>query len=118
MFENSGIYVLWNKMVSKNVLQKAGWAMLRPFLYTCIFLNREVYVADAHAHIQRLVSVVKMVTVLEEYTAEEWRSAVRFYGQKDSMQRILINKCFLFTMRSACRVKRFSSGSTNVETFF
>jgi hypothetical protein len=26
-----------------------------------------VYVADAHARVQRLVSVVKMATVLEEY---------------------------------------------------
>jgi hypothetical protein len=32
-----------------------------------------------------------------------------FCGQKDSMQRIFINKCFLFTMGSVCRVKRFIS---------
>jgi hypothetical protein len=37
-----------------------------------------VYVADAHAHVLRLVSVVKMATVLEEYTMEEQRSAVLF----------------------------------------
>jgi hypothetical protein len=30
-----------------------------------------VQVADAHAHVQRLVSVVKMTTVLEDYTTEE-----------------------------------------------
>jgi hypothetical protein len=30
-----------------------------------------VYVADAHAHVQRLVSVVKKDTVLDEYTVEE-----------------------------------------------
>jgi hypothetical protein len=30
-----------------------------------------VYVADVHAHIQRLVSVVKMVTMLEKYITEE-----------------------------------------------
>jgi hypothetical protein len=35
-----------------------------------------VYVADAHAHVQRLVSVVKMATVLEECTIEEQRSVV------------------------------------------
>jgi hypothetical protein len=35
-------------------------------------------VADAHAHVQRLVSVVKVATVLEEYTTEEQRSVVRF----------------------------------------
>jgi hypothetical protein len=37
-----------------------------------------VYVADAHAHVQRLVSVVKMETVLQVYTTEEQRSVVRF----------------------------------------
>jgi hypothetical protein len=36
-----------------------------------------VSVADAHAHVQRLVSVVKMATVLEEYATEEQRF-VRF----------------------------------------
>jgi hypothetical protein len=46
--------------------------------------------------------VVKMATVLEEYTTEEKRSIVRyFYGEKDSMQKIFIKKCFLFTVESA-----------------
>jgi hypothetical protein len=35
--------------------------------------------ADAHAHVQRMVSVVKMATVLEEYTIEEQHSAVHFF---------------------------------------
>jgi hypothetical protein len=35
-------------------------------------------VADAHAHVQRLVLVVKMATVLEEYITEKQRSVVRF----------------------------------------
>jgi hypothetical protein len=35
-----------------------------------------VFVADAH--VQMLLSVVKMATVLEEYTTEEQRSVVRF----------------------------------------
>jgi hypothetical protein len=30
--------------------------------------------------------------------------------QKDSMQRIFIKKCFLFTVGSVCRVKRFTTG--------
>jgi hypothetical protein len=37
-----------------------------------------VYAADAHAHVQRFVSVVEMATVIEEYTTEEQRSVVRF----------------------------------------
>jgi hypothetical protein len=39
-------------------------------------------VADAHAHIQRPVSVVKMATVLEECTTEQQRSVVRFLWSK------------------------------------
>jgi hypothetical protein len=37
---------------------------------------------------------------------------VRFFVcvQKDSVQRILIKKCFLFTVGSVCRVKRFTTG--------
>jgi hypothetical protein len=58
----------------------------------------------------RLVSVVKMTTVLEEYTTEEQKSVVRFCGQKDSMQRIFIRKCFLFMVGSVCCVKWFITG--------
>jgi hypothetical protein len=49
-----------------------------------------------------------MATVLEECIAEEQRSVVRFYGQKDPMQRLFIKKYFLLTVGSVCRVKRFS----------
>jgi hypothetical protein len=41
-----------------------------------------VWVADAHAHVQRLISVVKMAIVLEEYTTEEHSSIVRFLWAK------------------------------------
>jgi hypothetical protein len=55
--------------------------------------------------------VVKIATVLEEYSTEERHSVVRFFcGQKDSMQRIFIKKCFLFTVGSVCGVKRFHLG--------
>jgi hypothetical protein len=37
-----------------------------------------VFVEDAHAHVQRLVSVVNMATVLETCTTEEQRSIVSF----------------------------------------
>jgi hypothetical protein len=51
-----------------------------------------------------------METVLE-YTTEGQRSVVRiFCGQKDSMQRMFIKKCFMFTVGSVCRVKRFHLG--------
>jgi hypothetical protein len=37
-----------------------------------------VEVLDAHAHVQRLVSVVKMTTVLENYTTEKHLSDFSF----------------------------------------
>jgi hypothetical protein len=69
-----------------------------------------VLVADAHAHVQTLVSLVKMATVHEEYITEEHRCVVRFCGQKNSMQRIFIRKCFLFNMGGVCRVQRVTAG--------
>jgi hypothetical protein len=68
-----------------------------------------VYVADVHVHVQRLVSVVKMATVLEECTAEKECPVVRFCGQKDSMQRMFIKKCFLFMVGSVCCIKQFKT---------
>jgi hypothetical protein len=47
-----------------------------------------------------------MATMPEEYSVEDQRSV--FFGQKNSVQRILIKKCFLFTVRSVYRVKRFT----------
>jgi hypothetical protein len=38
-----------------------------------------------------------MATVLEGCITEKQRSIVRFYGQKDSIQRIFIKICLLFT---------------------
>jgi hypothetical protein len=64
-------------------------------------------VADAHAHVQRLVSVVEMATVLEGVLPKSSVLLCVFCWQKDSMQRIFINKCFLFTVGSVCHVKGF-----------
>jgi hypothetical protein len=67
-----------------------------------------------HVHVQRLVSVVKMVTVHEECTIEEKHSVVLFFcGQKDSVQRIFIKKCFQFTVGNVCHVKQFTVGLRN-----
>jgi hypothetical protein len=59
-----------------------------------------LYTVDAHAHVQRLTSVVKMATVLEIYPTEEQRSVMHFCGQKDTMQWLFTKKCFLFTVGS------------------
>jgi hypothetical protein len=45
----------------------------------------KVWVPDAHAHVQRLVSVVKMATVLEDFNTIEQHSVVRLCRQKDSI---------------------------------
>jgi hypothetical protein len=64
-----------------------------------------------HAHVQRLVSVVKMATVLEECTNEEQRSLVHFLWAKGlDAKYIHKKKCFLFMVGSVCCVKRFTSG--------
>jgi hypothetical protein len=67
-----------------------------------------VYVADAHAHVQRLVSVVKMGTVLEEYTTEKQSSAVCFLWAKELNAKDIHKE--MFGMGTICRVKRFANG--------
>jgi hypothetical protein len=101
-----------------------------------------VSVTDAHAHVQRLLSIVKMATLLEgvltlhyitfhgskvsqngcrmwdmsyNYKNEEQRSLVRFFcGRNNSLQRIFTKKYFLFAVGSVYRVKRFTIRSRNV----
>jgi hypothetical protein len=62
---------------------------------------------------RRLVSVVKMVTVLEERNTKKHCSDV-YLWKKGSVQRLFIKKCILFTVGSVCRVKLFTAGSRNV----
>jgi hypothetical protein len=68
---------------------------------------------NVHEHVQRLVSVVEMATVLEECSTEEQRYLVCFLWVKGSMQSIFIKKCFLFTAISVYRIKRFTTGLRN-----
>jgi hypothetical protein len=55
-----------------------------------------VQVADAHEHVRRLVSVVKMATVLEECSAEEQRSVVRSLWVKGLSAKDILKQIFLF----------------------
>jgi hypothetical protein len=64
-----------------------------------------VYVADTHAHVQRLVSVVKMATVLEHCTIEEKHSVARFFLWAKGL-----NAKDVIKMGSVCHVKRFTAG--------
>jgi hypothetical protein len=53
------------------------------FVYTFIFSKlKKAQVSDAHAHVQRLVSVLKMATELQRCITEEQRSVVRFLWEK------------------------------------
>jgi hypothetical protein len=49
-------------------------------------------VADAHAHVQRLVSVDKMATVLKEYTTENHSYIGRLLWAKGLNAKDVINK--------------------------
>jgi hypothetical protein len=71
-----------------------------------------VYVAEAHAHVHRLVSVVKMAIVLEGCTTEEQSSVMRFLWAKGLSSKD-ITKYFLFTVGSVWHVKWFTTGSRN-----
>jgi hypothetical protein len=51
-----------------------------------------------------------MATVLEGVLPKSSILLRAYYGQEDSMQRIFIKKCFLLTVGSVCRVKRFYLG--------
>jgi hypothetical protein len=44
------------------------------------------------------------------YYRREAFCCVFFCGQKESMQRIFLNKCFMFTVGSVCPLKRFTTG--------
>jgi hypothetical protein len=56
-----------------------------------------------------------MATVLEEYNTEELHSVVRFFVGKRTQCRGYSYRhfCFLFTVGSVCRVKRFTTGLRN-----
>jgi hypothetical protein len=74
-------------------------------------------VADAHAHVQRLVAVGKMATVLEECATEEQHSAVNFFvakglSAKDILKEIVPvygGKCLSCKSVHSC-VETFSQG--------
>jgi hypothetical protein len=58
----------------------------------------------------KLVLVVKMATVFQEYSTEEQRSVVRFIWAKELNAEIVIKKSFLFMVGSVFHVKRLTTG--------
>jgi hypothetical protein len=68
-------------------------------------------------NVQRLVSVVKMRTVLEVCYTEEQRYVVSFFVGRRTQCKAYSEICFLFTPGNVCRVKRFTAGSRTWQTF-
>jgi hypothetical protein len=66
--------------------------------------------SDEHAHIQRLVSVVKMTTVLEECTTLEQRSLERFLWPEGLNAKDIHKEMFPAYSGSVYHVKRSTTG--------
>jgi hypothetical protein len=58
------------------------------------FTIQKVLVADAHGHIQRLISVVKIATVIEECTTEEHRFCLPLFWTKGIHEKYMHGKMF------------------------
>jgi hypothetical protein len=68
----------------------------------------KVKIADGHAHVQRLVSVVKKATVFQKYTTKEQFSVVRFLWAK-GLNAKDINKELFPVYGGNCRLKRLTT---------
>jgi hypothetical protein len=67
-----------------------------------------------HAHVQRLVLVVKMVTMLEECTNENQCSIVRFLWAKGLNAKDIHKEMFLLMMGSVRHMKWFTTVVANI----
>jgi hypothetical protein len=68
-----------------------------------------------HTHVQRLISVVKMATVLEYVLPKSSVLLCVYCGHKNSTKRIIVKNFFLFTVGIICRVKRFTTKWQNFD---
>jgi hypothetical protein len=56
--------------------------------FLCVSLGSStVHLPEAHAHVLRLVSVVKMAAILEKYTTEEQHSVVHIFVGKRTQRK-------------------------------
>jgi hypothetical protein len=75
---------------------------------------------EAHAHVQRLVSVAKMATVLEEYATEEQHCIVRFYGKMTQCKGYSLKMFPVYSEKCLSRkavhnwVEKFSEGRSKI----
>jgi hypothetical protein len=72
-----------------------------------------VQVSDAHAHVQRLHSLDKLATVLEDYITKVKRSVVRFLWAKGLIAKDTHIEMFPACGEKCLRVKQFATGSRN-----
>jgi hypothetical protein len=77
-----------------------------------------VQAADAHAQIQRLVSVVKIETVLQEYPTEEQNSIVRCLWAKGLNAKDIHKEMLSVYGGKCCRGKRLTTGSRHFSRTF
>jgi hypothetical protein len=64
-------------------------------------------------HVQRLVSVDKMATKLEEYATEEQHSVVHFFVGKMTHEKDIHKEYFLFRVGRVCCITWFTTGLKN-----
>jgi hypothetical protein len=69
-------------------------------------------------HVYKLVSVVKMATMLEECTTEEQRSVVRFLWAKGLNAKDIHKEIFSVYSGSVCCVKQFITREEFLEAAF
>jgi hypothetical protein len=98
IFRNYGMIATIESVVYNNVLQRAEWALPRPFLHINeFFQNKKVYNRRACACSEAGFSSQSGDSAWVIYYPRAAFCCGVFCGQKDSMQRIFIKKCFLFT---------------------
>jgi hypothetical protein len=96
--------------------QYAGHAVMDVIRFLCVSLGSSTVQLHCNVGSRRACACSK-ASFSTQNGDRDWgvyyrRSVfvVRFCGQKDAMQRILIKKCFLFTVGSVFRVKLFTAG--------
>jgi hypothetical protein len=116
-----GLYI--RGRVSKYATNGSKTAVMDVIVFLCVSLGSSAVQLHDSIGSRRACTcpeaglVVKMATVVEDRTTKEQRSVAIFFGggrvKKDSVQRIFIKKCFLFTVGSVYRVKRLTTGWRN-----
>jgi hypothetical protein len=102
--------------VSKYVTRGSKTAVMDVIVFLCVSPGSStIQLHDSlgsNAHVQRLVSAVKIATLFGGVLPKS--NVLLFFfscGQMDSIQKVFIKKCFLFTVGSVCSTKGFTTRS-------